>query len=55
MSAVQIEKILSEPAPHKLITYLRKQTAESLAIIAGHEPLDILNPAEHSLGYLFIL
>jgi len=55
MSAVQIEKILTEPSPHKLITYLRKQTADSLATIAGHEPLDLLNPAEQSLGYLFIL
>ena len=55
MSAVQIEKILSEPSPHKLLTYLRKQTADSFATTAGHDPLDLLNPAEHSLAYLFIL
>jgi hypothetical protein len=56
MSVLQIEKILSEPSPHKLVPYLRKQTAESLATTgAGHEPLDLVDPAQHSLGYLFIL
>jgi len=55
MSIPQIEKILNESAPQTLLPYLRKQTAESLAASGGHEPLDLVNPAQHSLGYLFIL
>jgi hypothetical protein len=56
MSVLQIEKIVNEPSPHKLLPFLRKQTAESLATTgAGRESLDVVNPAQHSLGYLFIL
>jgi hypothetical protein len=56
MAVLQIERIVNEPSPQKLLPYLRKQTAESLATTgAGHESLDLINPAQHSLGYLFIL
>jgi hypothetical protein len=55
MSGIQIEKILTEQSLPKLCTYLKKQSVDSLATVAGHDPLDQLNPAVHSLGYLFIL
>lgn len=55
MSHFQIERILTEQSHSKLYTYLKKQSVDSLATVAGHDPLDQLNPAIHSLGYLFIL
>lgn len=55
MSNFQIERILTEQSHSKLYTYLKKQSVDSLAIAVGHDPLDQLNPAVHSLGYLFIL
>lgn len=55
MSSFQIEKILTEQSRSKLYTYLKKQSVDLLATVAGYDPLDQLNPTVHSLGYLFIL
>ena len=55
MSLAQIDKILTEHSLSKLHTYLRKQSNDSLATVSAYDPLDELNPAVHSLGYLFIL
>ena len=56
MSNAQIDRILTEQSPSKLHTYLKKQSLDSLAtVFSGYDPLDQLNPAVHSLGYLYIL
>jgi hypothetical protein len=55
MSAAQIHQILTASQPSKLVAYLKTQSAESLATVHDQDPLDQLNPAVHSLGYLFIL
>jgi hypothetical protein len=55
MTPIFIERILTERSPHKLHVYLKKQASDSLASVARADPLEQLNPAVHSLGYLFIL
>lgn len=55
MTTPQIEKILTENSPKKLLLYLRTTATDSLARIPQSDPLEQLNPAVHSLGYLFIL
>jgi len=55
MSLAQIDKILTEQNLSKLLPYLKKQSNDSLAAVSTHDPLDQLNPAVHSLGYLFVL
>ena len=55
MSTAHIDKILTEQSVSKLQTYLKRQPTESLAAVFGYDPLDQLNPAVHSLGYLHIL
>ena len=55
MSAVQISHICTLQAPSKLLTYLKAQSPDSLAAVHGQDPLDQLNPAVDSLGYLYIL
>jgi hypothetical protein len=55
MSLAQIDKILTEQNISKLHTFLKKQSTDSLAAVSTHDALDQLNPAVHSLGYLFIL
>jgi hypothetical protein len=55
MATAHIDKILTEQSPQKLHAYLKKQTIDSLASVSRTDPLEQLNPAVHSLGYLFIL
>ena len=55
MSSAQIDKILTEQSVQKLHAYLKKQSADTLAAVVDHDPLDQLNPAVHSLGYIYIL
>jgi len=55
MSHSQIDKIVTEQNLSKLLPYLKKQSNDSLAAVSTHDPLDQLNPAVHSLGYLFVL
>jgi hypothetical protein len=55
MENPHITRIVTEPSPSKLYTYLKKASIDSLAIVANQDPLVQLNPAVHSLGYLFIL
>jgi len=55
MSLAQIDKILTEQNVSKLHIFLKKQSTDSLAAVSTHDSLDQLNPAVHSLGYLFIL
>ena len=55
MSFAQVDKILTEQSLSKLHIFLKKQSNDSLAAVSTHDPLDQLNPAVHSLGYLFVL
>jgi hypothetical protein len=55
MAIPPIEAILTEHSPLKLLGYLRRTATDSLASIPTVDPLEQLNPAVHSLGYLFIL
>jgi COP9 signalosome complex subunit 3 len=55
MSHAQIDKIVTEQNLSKLLPYLKKQSNDSLAAVSTLDPLDQLNPAVHSLGYLFVL
>jgi len=55
MSTTHIDKIINEKSTSKLLTYLKKQSLEGLAAVQPKDPLENLNPAVHTLGYLFIL
>jgi hypothetical protein len=55
MSATQLTVLLADQSPSKTYAYLKKQSVESLAAVSDHDFLELLNPAIHSLQYLFIL